>query len=68
MSTVVPMTDYAAGVWGFKAYDEHDKLLIRAIRTFLGIGKSTCLLTMEAGTGWLSPRYRRYCEIIITDL
>ena len=63
-STVVPITDYAAGVWGFKAYDEHDKLQNRAIRTFLGLGKSTCLLAMEAETGWLSPRYRRYCEIV----
>ena len=63
-STVVPITDYAAGVWGFKAYDEHDKLQNRAIRTYLGLGKSTCLLAMEAETGWLSPRYRRYCEIL----
>ena len=61
---MVPITDYAAGVWGFKAYDEHDKLQNRAIRTFLGIGKSTCLLAMEAETGWLLPRYRSYCEII----
>ena len=30
---MVPITDYAAGVWGFKAYDEHDKLQNRAIRT-----------------------------------
>ena len=63
-STVVPITDYAAGIWGFKAYDEHDKLQNRAIRTFLGLGKSTCLLAMEAETGWPSPRYRRYCEIV----
>ena len=63
-STVVPITDYAAGVWGFKAYDEHDRLQNRAIRTFLGLGKSTCLLAMEAETGWLTPRYRRYCEIV----
>ena len=63
-STVVPITDYAAGVWGFKAYNEHDKLQNRAIRTFLGIGKSTCFLAMEAETGWLSHRYRRYCEIV----
>ena len=37
-STVVPITDYAAGVWGFKAYDEHDKLQNRVIRMFLDQG------------------------------
>ena len=63
-STVVPITDYAAGVWGFKAYDEHDKLQKRAIRTFLGLGKTTCLLAMEAEIGWMLPRHRRYCDII----
>lgn len=63
-STVVPITDYASGVWGYKFYDEHDKLQNRAIRTFLGVGKSTCLIAMEAETGWLLPKYRRHCEII----
>ena len=61
---MVPITDYAAGVWGFKAYDEHDKLQKRAIRTFLGLGKTTCLLAMEAEIGWMLPRHRRYCDII----
>ena len=34
-STMVPITDYAAGAWGFKAYDEHDKLQNRVSCTFL---------------------------------
>ena len=61
---MVPITDYVAGVMGFKAYDEHDKLQNRAICKSLGLGKSTCLLAKEAEIGWLRPRYRRYCEIV----
>ena len=30
---------------------------------FLGLGKSTRFQGMEAETGWLTSRYRRYCEI-----
>ena len=63
-STVVPITDYEAGVYGFKAYYEHDKLQNKTIRTFLRIGKSTCLFAVEAETGWFLPRYRIYREII----
>ncbi|MES9882132.1 MAG: reverse transcriptase family protein [Sedimenticola sp.] len=63
-STVVPITDYAAGVWGYKAYDKFDKLQYKALRTFLGVGKSTCLLAIEGDTGWLPPKSRRICDII----
>ncbi len=35
-STVVPIADYAAGVWGFRPYGSMDKLQHKALRTFLG--------------------------------
>ncbi|MES9880684.1 MAG: reverse transcriptase family protein [Sedimenticola sp.] len=63
-STVTPVTDYASGVWGYKLYDDFNKLQHRAIRSFLGVSKSTCLLAIDGEVGWLPPRYRRHLEMV----
>ncbi|MES9883775.1 MAG: reverse transcriptase family protein [Sedimenticola sp.] len=62
--TVTPVTDYAAGVWGFKPYDVLDKLQNRALRTFLCVGKQTPILAVHGDTNWTSPTTRRHCDIV----
>jgi hypothetical protein len=42
-NTVVPVTDYASEIWGYKKYDFLDRLQFRAARTFLGVGKGTTI-------------------------
>ena len=49
-SIVIPVTDYAAGVWGFKNYDKMIKLKPRTLRTFLGVGKQTSLVALDRYT------------------
>ena len=63
-NTVIPVTDYAAGVWGYKNFDDHNKLQHRAIRTLLGVGKQTSLVALDGETGLISPLNRRHNEII----
>ena len=63
-STVVPVMDYSAGVWGYKQFDSHDKLQHKAIRTFLGVGKQTPLVALECDVGWDSPKLRRHVDMI----
>ena len=63
-STVVPVMDYSAGVWGYKTFDSHDKLHHKALRTFLGVGKQTPLVALDGAVAWKSPKLRRHVDMI----
>ena len=63
-STVVPVMDYSAGLWGYKQFDSHDKLQLKAIRTFLGVGKHTPLVALDGDVGWDSPKLRLHVDMI----
>ena len=54
-STVVPVMDYASGIWGAKKYSKSENVQNRAMRTFLGVGKYTrhCLHWRETCVGLL---------------
>ena len=45
-STVVPVMDYAVGVWRYKAFDSHERLHHKAVRTFLGVGKQYTIIAL----------------------
>ncbi len=47
-----------------KTYDDLNKLQHRAIRSYLGVSKSTCLIAIDGEVGWLPPRYRRHRELV----
>ncbi len=61
---MIPVTNYAAGVCGFKPYDVLDKLQNRAPRTFLCVGKQTTILAVHGDTNWIAPTTRRHCDIV----
>ena len=63
-NTVVPVTDYASEVWGYKTYDFADKIQFRAIRTQLGVGKRAPLPYLSGETGWLDTKLRRQLNMI----
>jgi hypothetical protein len=63
-SCVCPVVEYVSGVWGFKKFKNIDMLQNRAARIFLGVHKFTPILVLEGDTGWLSPRYRRWINML----
>ena len=63
-STVVPVLNYSAGVWGYKQFDSHDNFQHKVIRTFLSVGKQTPLVALDGHVAWDSPKFRRHVDII----
>ena len=63
-SCVCPITDYSSGVWGYGNFSDSDTLQNKAQRIFLGVHKFAPILVLEGDMGWLSPRYRRWMEMI----
>lgn len=63
-SYVVPVADYAAGIWGFKNYDKANTVHNRAIRSFLGVHRFTSNVVIHGDMGWTSPVTRRKLEML----
>ena len=63
-SNVVPIADYASGVWGFESFSEAEKLHYRAIRYFLGVHCKAPLLGMEGDIGWQNCKVRHRVNMI----
>lgn len=61
---VVPVMDYAAGIWGFKPYQKCDTIQNRAIRAFLGVHKHTSNVAVNGDVGWISAGTRRKLSMI----
>ncbi len=58
-SGVVPVMDYSKGIWGFKHYNECEKIPQRALRCYKeGPPKNTIISTRGISTGWLHPSVR----------
>ena len=51
-------------MWGFKEYDELNKLQNRAIRTYLGIGKFTPIPALTSEMGWIPLYVRNHCQMV----
>ena len=63
-STVIPVMDYASGVWGSKPYDVLERIQYRAIRTFLGVGKTAPIPAITGDMGWTSVHINNQCNVI----
>ena len=54
-SKIVPIMDYASGVWGAKCFPKSDTLHNRIIRFFLGVHKCTSNAVIQGDMGWIPP-------------
>ena len=56
MCSVCSITDYGAEVLRFHEYNSRGKIHNIAVRSFLGLGKTTPIPGWRAEMGWLEPR------------
>ena len=61
---VIPIIDYCSGVWGFKVYENCEKLQNKAIRFFLGVHRFTSNVVIHGDTAWLNPHIRRKLNML----
>ena len=61
---VVPVMDYAAGVWGLRETKHGDKVRNRAARYFLGVHRFAALSAMDGDIGWTSTACRRKIDAL----
>ncbi len=57
-SLVAPILDYGSAIWGFKSYDNLDKIQNRATRFFTGVHRYAPILGHAGDMGWVSNRGR----------
>ena len=55
---VIPVTDYCAGVWGYKLYQKTEAFQKRALRFYMGVHKFAPIPAIEDDVGWLPTYYR----------
>jgi hypothetical protein len=61
---VVPVMDYASEIWGYKKYSKLETVQNRAIKGYLGVGK-TCPTPMIVGdSGWYPTHIRCKCKML----
>ena len=56
-NTVVPVFSYSSSVWGYKHQARIDVIQNRAMRLYLGCGKTAAILAMEVEMGWKLKGY-----------
>ena len=60
---VVPINEYASGIWVFRNFRQAEKVQNRAVRYFLGVNSKTPIDFLNGETGWSRPKYRIYLNI-----
>ena len=63
-SCIVPIMDYAGGVWGYEPNENLKRIQIRAMRCFLGVNRYAPIVGVEGEMGWTTPAVRRKLEIL----
>ena len=58
-TSICPVTDYGAEIWGYTKYSSVDAVRLKAMRVFLGVHKFTALLFLEGELGWYPSDIRR---------
>lgn len=61
---VVPVMDYAAGIWGIKRHNPPDIVQRKAMRYFLGTNKFSAIPALEGEMGWFPPHIRHQLDVI----
>ena len=63
-SGVVPIMDYASGVWGYKKYDRPRQIQNRACRAYLGVHRFASNVMVNGDMGWTIPDVRRKLNML----
>ena len=63
-ASVVPVIDYASGVWGFSKANCCDKIQNRALRYFLGVHKFCPVPAMHGDMGYHECKFRRFLNML----
>ena len=63
-TNVSTILEYCSGVWGFKEFDQCEKIHQRAIRYYLGVHQKAPLLAICGDMGWSSAHYRRQLNML----
>jgi hypothetical protein len=63
-SCVIPIMDYASGIWGYNRYDKPNVIQNRAIRSFLGVHRYTSNIAIQGDMAWRWPIVRRKLEML----
>ena len=58
------ITDYGSEIFGFKEFDSIEKIHSRALRAFLGVGRTATIAGLRSEFGWLEPRSRRQINMV----
>jgi hypothetical protein len=62
--TVQPVMEYAAEIWGYKHYGRLETVMHRAIKTFMGVGKTCPTPVILGDTGWLPSQVTRKVKMV----
>ena len=65
-SLVCPITEYGAGIWGLGEFENINKILLTACRTYLGAHRHVAKTCLVADMGWVSDYNRRQIEMLRT--
>lgn len=63
-SGIVPILDYASGIWGYQNYNQIDTVQNKALRFFLGVHRFAPNFAVCGDTGWISSSIRRKINIL----
>ena len=61
---VLPIMNYASGVWGYRRYDKPNTVHNRAIRSFLGVHRYSSNVAIQGDVGWKWPIVHRKLEML----
>ncbi len=61
---VVPVLDYASEVWGYKVFENSERVQTNALRYFLGVHKFAPHHALYGDSGWLPGVVNRHCNMI----
>ena len=62
--TVQPVMEYAAEIWGYKQYGKMETVLLRAIKTFMGVGKTCPTPVVLGDSGWMPAQLSRKLKMM----
>ena len=61
---ILSISQYAGEIFGFRNYDSHFKLQLRAIRAFLGLPKNATSFGILSEFDWLLPQYQGQLKMV----